>query len=303
MIEMYHHLAILIILLFSKNGAASESSPYPWEEGIVKVHKNGREMCFDAAHIPIGFESTEKDHKVFKSFTTPFSVTGNEIVTVYGGLDCAGTSLSFPISYEESRCNYCWDSCYSAFDDGTPAHTNLKSIRIPEGVVALSYNTCLGSFGYSDPGFLDVLEPGCHDISTNFASHFAFAEESSTTPGKYELLGNKGDTNNGIFESEMSSEHWLYGPNGISNAQGGSWYQYIFELLDPTEPRMRFQVGNGGTWYVSASTCMYEFFFLTLHYFLEIIKTNMCAGFFCDWGQVISYAAQMATWGSLSLRS
>ncbi len=48
----------------------------------------------------------------------------------------------------------------------------------------------------------------------------------------------------------MSTEHWMYGPGGIDNAQGGSWYQYIFELLDPTIPRMRFQTGTGGTWYV-----------------------------------------------------
>ncbi len=152
-------------------------------------------MCFDAAHIPIDFDIYPYSPKLTinsifsQSINGPSLVSGNEIVTAYGNFGCKGRLLTFTIDYQESRCNYCWDSCYAAFDDGTPAHTNVMSVNIPEGVVALAYNTCLGSFGYSDPGFQGVLEPGCHDVGSQGISHFASAEESTTTPGKYELLG------------------------------------------------------------------------------------------------------------------
>lgn len=149
-------------------------------------------------------------------------VTGNKVVTAYSGSNCSGKSLSFTVNNdEESNCEYCWDSCFAKFDDGSDAHTYVNSIFIPEGVVALAFANCLGSFGYPDPGFRGVLEPGCN-VFTNIV-HVTFAAEGST-PGTYEVLG-KPAHNNGNFESELSTAHWMYGPNGIENAQGTSWYQ------------------------------------------------------------------------------
>ena len=50
---------------------------------------------------------------------------------------------------------------------GTDANGNIKSVFIPDNFIALTYSTCSGSFGYADPGFQMVLEPGCHNINQN----------------------------------------------------------------------------------------------------------------------------------------
>mmetsp|Transcript_30867 Transcript_30867/g.36000 ORF Transcript_30867/g.36000 Transcript_30867/m.36000 type:complete len:776 (-) Transcript_30867:158-2485(-) len=232
------------------------------EDRTMKVKANGREICVDPKYFPnLGTgknTSTSSSTTVSSSSLRPnenrssnpniFEVTGNEVVKVYSQTGCSGEVVSFPVSHEESKCTYCWDSCGEKFSDGSDAHTNIRSIRVPEGVVAVSMSTCVGSFGYSDPGYRGVLEPGCQDLVDEFqyVVHFYFAAETST-PGRYEYLGAP-EHSQGHFESQMSTEHWMYGPDGIDNAQGTSWYQYIFELLDPTKKRMAFQVGIGGTW-------------------------------------------------------
>lgn len=268
--------ALIQIFVFAATLGSKCHAKNPFDpngnDGILKVHKNGKEICFNAEMFPDGvpaiygeqvvppkpvsssntsknlFNEENGEEQSNKAPAASF-VSGNEIVTAYQQNGCKGRSLSFPLSHVEGRCNYCWDSCSASFDDGTPAHTEVMSIYIPEGVVAIAFASCLGSFGYSDPGYKGVLEPGCNDIGKEYIVHVTFAEESVSNPGTYEVLG-KENFSNGNFESEMSTEHWMYGPGGIDNAEGTSWYQYIFELLDPTEPRMMFQVGNGGTWYV-----------------------------------------------------
>ena len=212
--------------------------------GIHKHNINGLEVCVNADYFQNGDKYKMFDLPQNNSFTN-----SNNVATAYGSEGCTGKSYSFPVSHEESGCNYCWDSCGEKFDDGSSAHTNVRSFEIPEGVVALAFSNCLGSFGYSDPGYQGVLEPGCHNTDGYSIVHLTFAAESTTNPGTYEVLG-KPNIPSGNFDDEMSTEHWMYGPDGIENAEGTSWYQYIFELLDPTEPRMQFQVGNGGTWCV-----------------------------------------------------
>jgi len=231
-----------ILLFISANRI--DAFDFDRDVGIYKVNINGNEVCVNADY----FLNVNKN-KIFNLPPDTFSSlrTGNNKATAYGSKGCNGKSHSFPISHQESRCKYCWDSCGEKFNDNSSAHGNVMSYRIPKGVVALAFNTCLGSYGYSDPGYQTVLEPGCHDTNGFDVAHLTFATESKTTPGTYEVIG-KPDFADGNFEDEMSVEHWMYGPDGIKNAEGTSWYQYIFELLDPTEPRMQFQVGNGGTW-------------------------------------------------------
>jgi hypothetical protein len=217
---------------------------------LFKVNRNGREICLNTKSFP--------NHKSAKSAAAArqsssddiFStITGNEVVRAYGGNGCTGKSLSFSLNHKENNCNYCWDSCSKQFDDGSEAHTNIKSINVPEGAVAVAFSTCRGSYTYDDPGLTGVLQPGCYNLSNDYEiASMSFATESTTTPGTYVILGQESSNPKGNFESEMDVSYWVYGPDGIKNAQGSSWYQYIFELLDPTQPRMRFQVGNGGTW-------------------------------------------------------
>ena len=96
-----------------------------------------------------------------------------------------------------------------------------------------------------------VLEPGCHNINQDNGyqlAHFAFATESFATPGTYYLSGADQQPENGDFNSALTTGHWSFGPGGATDADGTSWYTYIFELLAPSQDRMRFQVGTGGTW-------------------------------------------------------
>lgn len=261
--KLFYHIYPLLLFNCINQSNAFDLNEDP---GLLKVsNKDGHEICVSAEYFPNGgigggaAEAQESSSKSSSSMAGMFrgssknnfssAVTGNEIVRAYGSNGCTGKTLSFKVSHAENRCNYCWDSCHARFDDDSSAHTNVQSVYIPEGVVALTFQGCVGSFGYSDPGYMGVLEPGCHNIGDKYIVHLTFAAESTTTPGKYEVLG-KPIHQNGIFKSQMSTEHWMYGPNGIEHAQGGSWYQYVFELLDPTEPRMYYQVGNGGTWYV-----------------------------------------------------
>jgi hypothetical protein len=214
---------------------------------LFKVNRNGREICLDTKSFPNHKSATAARQSSSNNIFS--TITGNEVVRVYGGNGCTGKSLSFSLNHEESNCNYCWDSCFKQFDDGSEALSNIKSINVPEGVVAVVFNTCRGSFGYDDPGLTGVLQPGCYNFSnSDDIASLSFATESTTTPGTYVVLGQESSNPKGNFESEMDVTHWIYGPGGIKNAQGSSWYQYIFELLDPTQPRMQFQVGIGGTW-------------------------------------------------------
>jgi len=239
----YFIATILIMLSYRNIEATGIQGVIRYEDSedrSLKISHGGNEICVDPKYFP-GLRTDGRNIKtnIFKAAET---------VTVYSESGCRGKSISFPLSHAESKCDYCWDSCHEKFDDGSDAHTNIRSVYIPQDVVAVAMLGCVGSFGYSDPGYVGVLEPGCQDLTGEFRDvvHFYFAAETST-PGQYEYIG-KPSHPQGNFESQMSTEHWMYGPGGIENAQGASWYQYIFELLDPTKPRMLFQVGTGGTW-------------------------------------------------------
>ena len=182
---------------------------------------------------------------------TPAAAALGTTVELFKSPGCTGTSLSVPVGHAESNCRYCIDTCGEKFSDGADAHGTSKSIMVPAGYIALTYSTCSGSFGYSDPGFQGVLKEGCQEINNKGNvyqhAHFVFATESATTPGTYELAGVAPKTA-GPFSSQLTTGHWSFGPGGSSNADGTSWYTYIFDLLEPTQQRMRFQVGTGGTW-------------------------------------------------------
>lgn len=243
-------ISAILAFLVEVNAVPTKDHLVGDQDRYLKFNRNGKEICLNEKYFPSSTNS-QTGHvtskiPMFKPPTSSF-VSGNEVVRAYSGDGCTGKSLSFSIDYEEGRCKYCWDSCGKKFNDGSEAHTFVRSVNIPEGVLALTFKTCSGSYGYDDPGFKGVLEPGCHNVGDDFIVHFKFAEEKS--PGNYVILGQSFENyNNGHFDGELGVTHWSYGPDGIENAQGGSWYQYIFELLDPTEPRIRFQVGNGGTW-------------------------------------------------------
>ena len=219
------------------------------EDGnLVRINKNGREICVDSNYLMLGEFSLSSNVKTATSKTRseslPDSAFANQDITLYADNGCTGKTLTFPMSHAEEKCTYCWHSCYKFFDDGSSAHTYINSIQVPEGVVALAFTEC-GADGSNDQ-FSRVLEPGCNNIGDDYIVDFTFATETDT-PGRYEPIGTP-NIENGRFDNELSVTHYYYGPDGIKNAQGGSWYQYIFELLDPTQPRKRFQVGIGGTW-------------------------------------------------------
>lgn len=242
--------SILLLLSYCSYEAIGAEGVIPHEDNekrSLQISHHGNKICVDPKYFPHFRDNTTSFLKSSKE-TNIFNRVSDDTVTVYSEIGCKGKSTSFPLSHQESKCDYCWDSCGEKFSDGSDAHTNVRSVQIPQGVVAVAMNTCVGSFGYSDPGYKGVLEPGCRDLIGDFSGvgHFYFAAETSTT-GQYEYMG-KPVYESGAFKSKMSTEHWNYGPGGIENAEGTSWYQHIFELLDPTEPRVGLQVGTGGTW-------------------------------------------------------
>eukprot|EP00594_Rhizosolenia_setigera_P013921 CAMPEP_0178960270 /NCGR_PEP_ID=MMETSP0789-20121207/12867_1 /TAXON_ID=3005 /ORGANISM="Rhizosolenia setigera, Strain CCMP 1694" /LENGTH=787 /DNA_ID=CAMNT_0020643593 /DNA_START=82 /DNA_END=2445 /DNA_ORIENTATION=+ len=215
---------------------------------FLKENRFGYEFGVDPKFFPKRENRKRKNRSLSSILSASSTVDGTETVTVYENDDCSGRVVTFPLNNDqESRCTWCWDSCFERFDDDdTDAHTNVNSIQIPSGVVALAFGPCLGSFGYSDPGYIKVLEPGsCQTLDG--AAHVTFAAETSTGSNEYYIIGDP-VVENGYFESELSTAHWMYGPGGIDNAEGHVWYQYIFHLLDPEGPRVAFQVGTGGTW-------------------------------------------------------
>ena len=149
--------------------------------------------------------------------------------TVGGCAAGSAPDLSFKISHVESNCKYCWDSCSEFWETGTrgDAHGGVRSINIPDGYIALTYNTCSGSFGYADPGFQKVLSSGCHEVNNNGdvyqLAHFVFAKESDFAPGTYVLAGETAKKP-GEFSGQLTTGHWSFGPGGSSNADGTSWY-------------------------------------------------------------------------------
>ena len=89
-----------------------------------------------------------------------------------------------------------------------------------------------------------MLEPGCTNVEDT--NHLVFAQ--IVGDGTYEVLG-KPTYEDGDFDGGLGVGHWSYGQEGIEDAQGTSWYQYIFDLLPLDEPkRIKLQVGTGGTW-------------------------------------------------------
>jgi len=98
----------------------------------------------------------------------------SDTVEVFDGSDCSGKTISFPVSNVEKLCTYCWDSCFKQFPDGSDAHSKVKSINIPEGIVALTFINCAGTYPYNDPLYQGVLEPGCNVVEN--LAHFVFLE-------------------------------------------------------------------------------------------------------------------------------
>ncbi len=69
----------------------------------------------------------------------PTSVFDSRFVTAYEGHDCTGKNVTFSVNHEEDKCGNCWETCFKMFNDGSLAHTHIKSIYIPEGVETQSY--------------------------------------------------------------------------------------------------------------------------------------------------------------------
>ena len=150
-------------------------------------------------------------------------------------------------------------------DPNLDAHTKVKSIRIYDtkniGFLATTYSTCSGSFGYVDPGFQNfyVTSNNCVTLPSR-SSHFVFwspALGDSTRYVKVKSLTFNDFLPVGSFNDRLKTGHWGFGPRGSSDASGTSWYTFIFDLLDPNEPRPIFQTGTGGTWLKPAWTKSY----------------------------------------------
>ena len=114
----------------------------------------------------------------------PTSVFDGRFVTAcYGGHDCtAGKNITFSVNHEEDRCDNCWETCFKRFGDGSHAHTQIKSIYIPEGVETRSYMNCLGTWTYDEPSYWDTLDEGaCTDFGEEWVVHFEFSPSSTTS--------------------------------------------------------------------------------------------------------------------------
>ena len=189
------------------------------------------------------------------------------VVKLFENSDCSGNELKFKISRRERNCQYCLDTCGERFttDPNLDVHTKVKSIRIYDTknieFLATTYSTCSGRFGYVDAGFQNfyVTSNNCVTLPSR-SSHFVFwspALGDSTRYVKVKSLTSNDFLPVGSFNDQLKTGHWGFGPRGSSDASGTSWYTFIFDLLDPNEPRPIFQTGTGGTWLKPAWTKSY----------------------------------------------
>ena len=185
-------------------------------------------------------------------------------VILYENDDCSGDQLQFKVSNSgEQHCNYCLDTCHERYttNPNKDAHDKRpKSIKIFDddniGFLATTYNTCSGSFGYNDPGFQNSYITGGKCVKLPWhAAHFIFWAPSPANPDEYVSLQDMDGSDTlevGVFDDTLKTGHWGFGPSeGFTDAQGMSFYTYIFNLFDPKVPRPRagtFQAGTGGTW-------------------------------------------------------
>ena len=187
------------------------------------------------------------------------------VVKLFEGTDCSGMELEFKVSNSEPNCKYCLDTCGERFttNPDIDAHTRVRSVHIYDtkniGFIATTYNTCSGSFGYVDPGFQGLYVKSNKCIYLPYGAAFlVFWAPAIGDVTSYVKISSLTDTLKvGGFKDKLKTGHWSFGPSGSSNAVGTSWYTFIFDLLDPKEPRPRFQTGTGGTWLKPAWTKPY----------------------------------------------
>lgn len=237
------------ILVSGLDGAKPKNAAEEDQQSeFVKVDVNGKTVVIDSSYLPNYRERVVTEPSTTELWRNLF-VSGSNLVQIYGNEDCSdvgGKTVSVSLDYGEKKCTYCWDSCSESFDDGSSVRLNIKSIRIPDGVVAVTFKTCVGTYGFPEANYNTVLEPGCSNVEDT--NHLVFAQ--IVGDGTYEVLG-KPAYEDGDFDGGLGVGHWNYGQEGIEDAQGTSWYQYIFDLLPLDEPkRIKLQVGTGGTWLV-----------------------------------------------------
>lgn len=216
-------------------------------EDLIQVDIHGTTLLVDSKDLNYPFSTIP----IQSNSNTNTNIRSTKQVEVYGNEDCNGSggkSLTIPLDHVEKKCSYCWDACDAPFQNGSPSRLNIKSINVPPGIVVATFAICVGTYGNGDKYFLQVIEEGCTNVKDT--NHLVFAEIQDDNT--YKVLGTPSYEETGTFSKNMGVRHWSYGMTGMENAQGTSWYQYIFELLDYSleEKRIKIQVGTGGTWLI-----------------------------------------------------